>query len=72
MIPRVRTDNPLFTAKVKRMHSGMRKSLATIEDLLSTAEALPGDFLDTLQRACDLADDAATRAAQLAIPKVRP
>jgi hypothetical protein len=39
---------------------------------MSNAEALPGDFLEQLERACDLADEAAARAAQLAIPKVRP
>lgn len=70
-VPRVRTDNPAFIAKVKAYTDDIRRSLAAIDDIMRNAEAVPGDFLDSLQSATYSAQDAAARAAQLAIPKVR-
>jgi hypothetical protein len=70
--PRVRTDDPDFSAKVKRYADDIRRSLAAIEQLMHNAESVARDFADDLERATYTVQDAAARAARLATPKVRP
>jgi hypothetical protein len=70
-VQRVRTDDAEFLSRYKMLAGDIRRSLGTLEDLLKNAEAVPRDFIEDLQRAAFTAQDAAARAARLAIPKVR-
>jgi hypothetical protein len=69
-VPRVRTDDAAFLAGVKARADHIRGSLARIDMILQNAGMVPRDFIDSLDKALNAAEDACDRAGHLATAKV--
>jgi hypothetical protein len=70
--PKFPTSDQAAVQRVRGVLARLADSQRQIERLLDGAGALPWGFIEQLDRAADIADEAAGYAMRLAVPKVQP